>query len=83
MISTIVKLLGSEAAISTASTINGNQLIRVYNQNATDVLLTVTAPGAVITGTCTVKAGETIFVRKTPVETITAATACKMVAVSF
>ena len=83
MISTILKLLGSEAAISTASTINGNQLIRVYNQNATDVLLTITAAGAVITGTCTVKAGETIFVRKTPVETITAATACKMVAVSF
>lgn len=83
MISTILKLLGSEAAISTASTISGNQLIRVYNQNAADVLLTITAPGAVITGTCTVKAGETTFVRKTTVETITAATACKMVAVSF
>lgn len=77
-----LKVLGTEATVTTANAFGGKQVIRVYNQNAADVLLTI-ANGGTTTGTITVKAGETIFIQKTPAETIAAATGCKMVAVAY
>lgn len=77
-----LKVLGTEATVTTANAFGGKQVIRVYNQNAADVLLTI-ANGGGTTGTITVKAGETIFIQKTPAETIAAATGCKMVAVAY
>lgn len=77
-----LKVLGTEATVTTANAFGGKQVIRVYNQNGADVLLTI-ANGGTTTGTITVKAGETIFIQKTPAETIAAATGCKMVAVAY
>ena len=78
----ILKLLGTEAALSTATALSGAQLVRVYNDTAGAVLLTV-ASGGTTTGTVTVKAGDVVFVRKTAAETIAAAAAVKVVSVAF
>lgn len=77
----ILKLLGSEAALSTATTLGGAQLVRVFNDTAGAVLITI-ANGAT-TGTVTVPAGAVVFVRKTAAETIAAAAAVKAVSVAF
>lgn len=78
----ILKLLGTEAALSTATTLSNAQLVRVYNDTAGAVLLTVALEGTT-TGTVTVKAGDVVFVRKQATETIAAAAAVKAVAVAF
>lgn len=78
----IIKLLGSEVALSTATTLSGAQLVRVFNDTAGAVLITV-ALEATTTGTVTVKAGEVIFVRKQSAETIAAGAAVKAVTVAF
>jgi hypothetical protein len=78
----ILKLLGSEAALSTATTLSGAQLVRVYNDTAGAVLITVKLDSTT-TGTVTVKSGDTVFVRKTAAETIAAASAVKAVSIAF
>jgi len=83
MVATIIRLLGSEASVSSANSFNGNKLIRIYNQNDADVLVTVTNADLAVVGTVTVKTKETIYINKAGTDTITAATACKMVPVAF
>ena len=78
----ILKLLGTEAALSTATTLSGAQLVRVYNDTAGAVLITVKLDSTT-TGTVTVKAGEVVFVRKTAAETIEAGSAVKAVSIGF
>lgn len=84
MVSPIIKLLGTEVSVnSSGNTFNGNQLIRVYNSNGSDVVISVVDAGNVTTGSFTLKTYETAYVRKTPAEKVCAATACKMVPVAF
>ena len=78
----ILKLLGTEAPLSTATTLSGAQLVRVYNDTAGAVLITVALDGST-TGTVTVKAGDVVFVRKTAAETIAAGSAVKAVSIAF
>jgi hypothetical protein len=78
----IIKLLGTEAALSTATTLGAAQLVRVYNDTAGAVLITVADSGTT-TGTATVKAGEIIFIRKKAAETIAAGSAVKAVSIAF
>lgn len=75
------RILGTEAAVATANDFGGASTVRVYNNNASDVLLTVTNPDT-STNTVTLRAGETIFLQKLPASTIAAATSCRMVAVA-
>lgn len=79
----ILTLLGTETAVSTASTVGGAQLVRVYNNNASAVVITVANTTPTTIGTCTVATLETVFIRKKAAETIAAATSCKMVSVAF
>ena len=79
----ILTLLGTEAAVEDASTVGGAQLVRVYNNNASAVLITVADATPTVIGTCTVATLETVFIRKKAAETIAAATPCKMVSVAF
>jgi hypothetical protein len=78
----ILKLLGTEIALSTATALDGAQLVRIYNDTAAAVLITVKLESTT-TGTVTVKAGDTIFVRKQVAETIAAGAAVKAVSVAF
>jgi|688.fasta_scaffold127138_4 hypothetical protein len=82
MISTILNLQGTDAAVSTASTIGSASLVRVYNNNGTAVLLTVTTADAATT-TVTIAPGEVLYLEKSPLSTITAATSCRMVSVGY
>lgn len=78
----ILKLLGTEAALTSATTLGNAQLVRVYNDTAGAVLITV-AEGGTTTGTVTLKAGEVDFIRKKAAETIAAAAAVKAVSIAF
>lgn len=78
----IIKLVGQEFALSTATAVNGAQLVRLYNDTAAAVLITV-ANGAGTTGTCTIPAGSVSYVRKVTIETIASSAAIKAVAVAF
>ncbi len=82
MISPILNLQGTDAAVSTASTIGSASLVRVYNNNGTAVLLTVTTAAAATT-TVTIAPGEVLYLEKSPLSTITAATSCRMVSVGY
>lgn len=84
MVSPIIKLLGTESSVnSSGNTFNGNPLIRVYNNNASDVVISVVDADNATTGSFTLRSYETAFVRKMPAEKVCAATACKMVPVAF
>jgi hypothetical protein len=84
MVATIIRLLGQEASVgSSGSDFSGNKLIRVYNSNLSDVLLTLKDASTATIGTVTVKSGETIYVNKAGTDVLSAATACKMVAIAF
>jgi Neuraminidase (sialidase) len=84
MVSTIIKLLGTESSVNASgNTFNGNQLIRVYNSNGSDVVISVVDADSNTTGSFTLRSYETAYVRKMPAEKVCAATACKMVAVAF
>lgn len=84
MVSPIIKLLGTEASVnSSGNTFNGIQLIRVYNNNGSDVVISVVDADSNTTGSFTLRSYETAYVRKMPAEKVCAATACKMVPISF
>jgi len=77
----ILKLLDVERTLTGAYYV-GASLIRVFNDTAGAVLLTV-KDGSTTTGSVTVKAGEVIFIRKKGAETLEADTGVKTVIVGF
>jgi hypothetical protein len=77
----ILKLLDIERTLTGVYYV-GSTLIRVFNDTAAAVLITV-KDGSTTTGSVTVKAGEVIFVRKKSAETIEASAGVKTVAVAF
>lgn len=82
MTAAFLKVLGTEVTQALATSFNGATLIRVYNQNGADVVLTIVDADAT-SNTVTIKAGAVEFIRKDPAGTIAAATSCKMVPVAF
>ena len=78
----LIKLLGTEAALSTATTLGNAQVVRIYNDTAGAVLITVKQDSTTI-GTITVKAGDVVFIQKKSAETIAAGAAVKAVAVGY
>ena len=78
----IIKLVGQEFALSTATAANGAQLLRLRNDTASAVTITV-KEGEVTTGTITLAAAESVFIRKVTTETIQSSAAIKAVAVAF
>lgn len=84
MVATIIQVLGSESSVtSSGSDFSGNQLIRVYNNNASDVVISLLAADSSTVGTFTLHSYETAYVRKSPTQKVAAATACKMTPVAF
>lgn len=61
----------------------GKSLVRVFNDTAGAVLITVKDASENTIGSVTVKSGEVIFVRKKAAETIEASAGVKTVAVAF
>ena len=84
MVATIIKLLDQEAAVGTGgNNFSGKTLIRVYNNTNADVAVTVKDADAAVTGNFSLRAYETVFVRKLPAESIFAGATIRMVPVSF
>jgi|LauGreDrversion2_6_1035139.scaffolds.fasta_scaffold19045_2 hypothetical protein len=84
MVSTILKVLGEEAAVGTVgNNFNGKTLIRVYNNTASDVSVLVKDAAVVTTGSFTLRSYETAFVTKLPAESIFGSATIRMVPVAF
>ena len=78
----INRLLGAEVALSTATTLSGAQLVRVYNNTGADVVVTV-KDGATTIGSMSIRTGTMEYIRKQAAETIEAAAAIRATAVAF
>lgn len=78
----LVKLLGSEVALSTASTVGSASVVRLFNNTAGAVVVTRASGGSTV-GTVTLGVGEIIYLQKLPAETFAAASAIRAVAVAF
>ena len=78
----IVKLLGTEIALSTANTVGTASVVRVYNNTAGAVLVTRAASGSTV-GTVTLAAGEIIYLQKASSDTIASNAAVRAVSVAF
>lgn len=77
----ILKLLDIERTL-TGPFYTGATVVRVFNDTASAVLLTVKSDGTT-TGSVTCKAGEVIFIRKMSAETLEASAGVKTVAIGF
>lgn len=77
----LVKILGTEIALSTANTVGTASVVRVYNNTANPVLVT-RANGSTI-GTATLAAGEIVYLQKAPADTLAANAAVRAVSVAF
>jgi len=75
----IVKPKAAEINLSTANTVNDATCVRIYNQNAGDVVITNT----VTSGSFTLPGGAITFVQKAASDTLTAGSAVKAVSVAF
>jgi len=78
----ILKLLSQEIALSTAQTMNGAQLVRLWNNTSNPVSIVV-KDGSTITGSFTMRADGIEYVRKKANETIEATAAVRAVIVAF
>ena len=82
----MVKLKGAEIALSSANNVGSANAVRVYNNTASDSLLTVaaTAGTSEYAGTVTLRTGQTITITKQPADTIASGTGTmRAVAVAF
>lgn len=81
-----LKLVGSEVALSdTASDLGLQKVIRIYNSNAADQLVTV-KNGSDVVGTITVKTGTDVILEKNTTHTLSIAAATagvKAVAIAY
>lgn len=79
----ITRLLAEEAALGTTpSTFAGQRLIRILNNTAGAVVVTV-KEGATVTGSMTVPAGTISYIEKTSTETVEAAVDVLAVPVAY
>lgn len=84
MVNTIIRALGAEIEVGTSgNNFSGNQLIRVFNNHGGSNLITIKDASANVTGSFTMHAHDTAYVRKLPAESIFASANLRMVAVSF
>lgn len=78
----MVKLLGTEIALSTANTVGTASVVRVHNNTAGAVLITLANTGGTI-GTCTLGVGATEYYQKAPADTLAANAAVRAAKVAF
>lgn len=78
----IVKLIGTEMSLSTANTVGGASVVRVYNNTAGAVLIT-RANGSGTVGTATLGSGMIEYYQKQSTDTLASNAAVRAVSVSF
>lgn len=79
----LIQVLGTEASITTATTVGNAHVVRLYHTGGSDTLVTIKNSGGTTLGTFTLKADEVTFVKKAATDTITCADATLAVSVAF
>ena len=78
----LIKLLGSEIALSTANTVGSAAVVRINNNSGGAVVITRANTGGTI-GTCTMNSNEVGYFEKAPADTIASNVAVRAVSVAF
>jgi len=79
----LIEVLGTEISLTTASTVGGAHVVRLYHSGGSDTLATIKDSNGTTIGTVTIKAGEITFIKKRATDTIATATATLAVSVGF
>lgn len=79
---TAVKLLNSEIALSTANTVGLASVVRCYNNTAAQVTITRAFANTTTIGTCTLANGATEFYIKSPTDTLASSGTIRAVSVA-
>ena len=79
----VVKLLGSEGNLSSASIVGFAKLVRVLNNKAAVQVITQKNAGGTTLATVTLAAGEVAYIQKAPTDTLTGVATSLAVSVAF
>ena len=79
----VIRLLGSEAGIASASNVGFAKLVRVLNNKTSVQAITQKNAGGTTLATVTLAAGESVFIAKAPTDTLTCAATSLAVSVAF
>ena len=79
----VVKLLGSEGNLSSASNVGFAKLVRVLNNKASVQVITQKNAGGTTLATVTLAAGEIAYIQKAPDDTLTGVATSLAVSVAF
>ena len=79
----VLRLLGSEGNLSSASNVGRAKLVRVLNNKTSVQVITQKNSGGTTIATVTMAAGEIAFIAKAPGDTLTGAATSLAVSVAF
>ena len=79
----VLRLLGSEGNLSSASNVGFAKLVRVLNNKASVQVITQKNAGGTTLATVTLAAGESVLIAKSASDTLTGAATSLAVAVAF
>ena len=79
----VLRLLGSEAGLASASNVGFAKLVRVLNNKNSVQVITQKAAGGTTLATVTLAAGESVLIAKAPSDTLTGVATSLAVSVAF
>lgn len=79
----VLRLLGTEAGLASASNVGFAKLVRVLNNKTSVQVITQKAAGGATLATVTLAAGETVLIAKAPTDTLTGVATSLAVSVAF
>lgn len=79
----VLRLLGSQATLASASNVGFAKLVRVLNNKTSVQLITQKNAGGTTLATVTLAAGESVLIAKAPTDTLTGASTSLATSVAF
>ena len=79
----VIRLLGSEAGLASASNVGFAKLVRVLNNKTSVQVITQKNSGGTTLATVTLAAAEVAYIQKAPADTLTGAATSLAVSVAF
>ena len=80
---TVLRILGSEGTLASASNVGFAKLVRVLNNKASVQVITHKNAGGTTLGTVTLAAGEIVYIAKASTDTLTGIASSLAVSVAF
>ena len=80
---TVLRLLGSQATLASASNVGFAKLVRVLNNAAAVQLITQKNAAGTTIATVTLGVGESVLIQKVSTDTLTGAVTCLATSVAF